>query len=122
MYKNIVDFIRRIYKEESKFMPLHEPRFIGNERKYVLDAIDSTFVSSIGAYVDKFEKMMCSITGAKYAIATVNGTNSLHLALILAGVESGDEVITQSLTFIVRIFFSMFLPLRKICEHLNFSE
>lgn len=100
MYKDIVTFIRNIFKEESKFISLHEPRFVGNERKYVMDAIDSTFVSSVGEYVDKFEKMMCDITGAKYAIATVNGTNSLHLALLLAGVEKEDEVLTQSLTFV----------------------
>jgi len=100
MYKDIIQFIREIYNEDSKFIPLHEPRFIGNEKKYVLDAIESTFVSSVGEYVDKFEKMMCDITGAKYAIATVNGTNSLHLALLLAGVENEDEVLTQSLTFI----------------------
>jgi aminotransferase in exopolysaccharide biosynthesis len=100
MYKDILNFIRKIYKEESKFIPLHEPRFLGNERKYVLDAINSTFVSSVGEYVDKFEKMMCDITGAKFAIATVNGTNSLYLSLVLAGVEKEDEVLTQPLTFV----------------------
>ena len=100
MYQEIVNFIRQTYHEDEAFIPLHEPRFVGNERKYVLDAIDSTFVSSVGAYVDKFEQMMCDITGAKYAIATVNGTNSLHLALLLAGVESQDEVLTQPLTFV----------------------
>lgn len=100
MYKDILNFIRKIYKEESKFIPLHEPRFLGNERKYVLDAINSTFVSSVGEYVDKFEKMICDITGAKFAIATVNGTNSLHLALVLAGVEKEDEVLIQPLTFV----------------------
>lgn len=100
MYNEIVKFIRKTFKVEKEFIPLHEPRFVGNERKYVLDAIDSTFVSSVGAYVDKFEAMMCEITGAKYAIALVNGTNALHLALMLAGVEKDDEVLTQSLTFI----------------------
>jgi len=100
MYQNIVDFIRKTYKIKTDFIPLHEPRFYGNEKKYVLDAIDSTFVSSVGAYVDKFEEMMCEITGAKYAIALVNGTNALHLSLLLAGVEPEDEVLTQSLTFI----------------------
>jgi len=100
MYKDTVAFIRKIFKEATKFIPLHEPRFVGNEKKYVIDAIDSTFVSSVGEYVDKFEKMMCDITGAKYAIATVNGTNSLHLALLLAGVEKEDEVLTQALTFV----------------------
>ena len=84
----------------QKFISLHEPKFIGNEKKYVLDAIDSTFVSSVGAYVNRFEEMMCEITGAKYAIATVNGTNALHLALLLADVNNNDEVLSQSLTFI----------------------
>ncbi len=100
MYKEVVKFIRKVYKQPEGFIPLHEPRFVGNERKYVLDAIDSTFVSSVGAYVDKFEEMMCEITGAKYAIAMVNGTNALHLALELTGVKNNDEVLTQPLTFI----------------------
>jgi perosamine synthetase len=100
MYSNLVKLIRETFNVKSAFIPLHEPRFNGSEKKYLLDAIDSTFVSSVGPYVNKFEQLMCNITGSKYAIATVNGTNSLHLALILAGVEPGDEVITQSLTFI----------------------
>lgn len=100
MYKDLIKFIRTTFNVDKGFIPLHEPRFIGNERKYVLDAIDSTFVSSVGEYVDKFEKMMCNITGAKHCIATVNGTNSLHLSLLLAGVKTGDEVLTQALTFI----------------------
>ncbi len=100
MYKNIISFIRKTFKEPSAFLPLHEPRFVGNEREYVIDAIDSTFVSSVGKYVNLFEKMMCDITGAKYAVATVNGTNALHLSLLVAGVKNGDEVLTQALTFI----------------------
>lgn len=100
MYKDIVSYIRKTYKAPSAFLPLHEPRFVGNEREYVIDAIDSTFVSSVGKYVNLFEQMMCEITGAKYAIATVNGTNALHLSLLLAGVKQGDEVLTQPLTFI----------------------
>ena len=99
-YKEVVDFIRSIYNQPDGFIPLHEPRFVGNERKYVMDAIDSTFVSSVGSYVDKFEEMMSEITGAKYAVAMVNGTNALHLALQLSGVKSNDEVLTQPLTFI----------------------
>ena len=95
----VVEFIRSLYPNQD-FIPLHEPRFIGNERKYVLDAIDSTFVSSVGAYVNRFEEMMQEITGAKYAIATVNGTAALHMALLLAGVERGEEVITQDLSFV----------------------
>ena len=100
MYNNLISFIRSTFKESEAFIPLHEPRFFGNEKKYLLDAVDSTFVSSVGAYVDKFEDMMCDITGAKYAIALVNGTNALHLSLLLAGVEKDDEVLVQSLTFI----------------------
>ncbi len=100
MHNELVNFIRKTFKVEKDFIPLHEPRFVGNERKYVMDAIDSTFVSSVGAYVDKFEAMMCKITGAKYAIALVNGTNAIHLSLILAGVEPENEVLTQPLTFV----------------------
>jgi perosamine synthetase len=99
MFKDFVHFVKKIYKTND-FIPLHEPRFLGNEKKYVMDAIDSTFVSSVGVYVDKFENEIQEITGAKYAVATVNGTAALHISLILAGVTHGDEVITQSLTFI----------------------
>jgi len=79
---------------------LHEPEFGANDRAYVLDAIDSTFVSSVGPYVDRFEKGLADYTGAKRAIAVVNGTAALHIALLVAGVEPGDEVLTPSLTFI----------------------
>jgi len=99
-FESTVSFIRKQFNTPEAFIPLHEPRFIGNEKKYVADAIDSTFVSSIGAYVDKFEKMMCDITGAKHTVATVNGTSALHISLILAGVKPDDEVITQPLTFV----------------------
>ncbi len=98
-FQKIVDFIKEQYPQKE-FISLHEPVFIGNERKYVLDAIDSTFVSSVGAYVNRFEDMMAEITGAKYAIAIVNGTNALHLGLLLANVQRDDEVISQALTFI----------------------
>lgn len=94
-----VSFVRNQYNTEN-FIPLHEPRFRGNEKKYVLDTIDSTFVSSVGAYVDQFETMMQDLTGAEKAIAVVNGTASLQVALRLAGVKTGDEVLTQALTFI----------------------
>lgn len=99
MYSDLVKFIRELYPHKD-YVHLHEPCFIGNERKYVLDAIDSTFVSSVGAYVDRFEQMMRDITGAKCAVAVVNGTAALHIALKLAGVKPGDLVITQPLTFI----------------------
>ncbi len=99
MYKNIVDFVKTLYPNES-FVPLHAPIFQGNEKKYVNDCIDSTFVSSVGEYVKKFEEMMCAYTKAKYAIATTNGTSALHMALILVGVERETEVLSQALTFV----------------------
>ncbi|WP_346316662.1 LegC family aminotransferase [Chitinophaga sp. YIM B06452] len=98
--KKIVDFIRGTFGENEAFIPLHAPYFGRNEKKYVLDTIDSTFVSSVGSYVNRFEEMMTEITGAEFAIATVNGTTALHLALVLAGVKHGEEVITQPLTFV----------------------
>ncbi|CAM4239720.1 LegC family aminotransferase [Gillisia hiemivivida] len=97
--KNTISFIREIYQTQD-FMPLHEPRFVGNEKKYLLDTIDSTFVSSVGAYVDKFEDMMQDITKTKKAIAVVNGTSGIQVALRLVGVKTGDEVLTQALTFV----------------------
>lgn len=97
--QQILSFIRELYNSNS-FIPLHEPRFRGNEKEYVLDAIDSTFVSSIGAYVDQFEQQISNITGVANGVAVVNGTAALQVALRLAGVNSGDEVITQALTFV----------------------
>lgn len=94
-----IDFIRAQYQTEQ-FIPLHEPRFIGNEKKYLNECIDSTFVSSVGKFVDQFEDEVAKYTGSKYAVATVNGTSALHIALLMAGVEVDDEVITQPLTFI----------------------
>lgn len=97
--QNIVDFIQKTFNT-AEFIPLHEPRFTGNEKKYLNECIDSTFVSSVGKFVDEFEKQIAQFTGAKYAVATTNGTSALHISLLLAGVERGDEVITQPLTFI----------------------
>lgn len=96
---SIVQFIRTLYPNKG-FVPLHEPCFGGKETEYTLDCIASTFVSSVGKYVDRFEDMIRDYTGCKYAIATVNGTSALHIALLLAGVKRGDLVITQPLTFI----------------------
>ncbi|RZL50368.1 MAG: LegC family aminotransferase [Pedobacter sp.] len=98
-FQALIDFIKIQYPNK-RFIGLHEPVFIGNERKYVIDAIDSTYVSSVGAYVNKFEEMVCEITGAAYSVAIVNGTSALHMALLLADVQKGEEVISQSLTFI----------------------
>lgn len=97
-FKKIIAFIKSLYKKD--FVPLHEPVFVGNERKYVNRCIESTFVSSIGEFVNKVEEKICEITGSKYAIATVNGTSALHIALMLAGVRKNTEVITQPLTFV----------------------
>jgi len=97
--QDLVDFVRSMYKTDS-FIPLHEPRFIGNEKKYLNECIDSTFVSSVGKFVDIFEDSIAKYTGAKYAIATGSGTSALHISLLIAGVESGHEVITQPLTFV----------------------
>ena len=98
-YKEITDFIHQLYGSPD-FVPLSAPRFVGNEKKYLEDCIDSTFVSSVGAYVDRFEKDIAQYTGATRAVVCVNGTNALHMAMMLVGVERGDEVLTQSLTFI----------------------
>ncbi len=97
--QNLVSFVRDHFNTD-KFIPLHEPRFRGKEKKYVGETIDSTFVSSVGAFVDQFESMMQNITGAEKAVAVVNGTASLQVALRLAGVKKNEEVLTQALTFI----------------------
>jgi aminotransferase in exopolysaccharide biosynthesis len=97
--KDTISFIQNIYKTKE-FVPLHAPRFGGNEKKYLNETIDSTFVSSVGAYVDKIEEMMCVISNTKKAVAVVNGTAGIQIALKLVGVKAGDEVITQALTFV----------------------
>ncbi len=99
MFEDFVSFVRDLYSTNN-FIPLHAPQFQGNEKKYLIEAIDSTFVSSTGQYVEKFEKTIQDFTGVKYAIATVNGTAALHIALKLCGVERETEVITQSLAFV----------------------
>lgn len=98
---NQLDFVnlaKTIFGNE--FIPLHRPVFEGNEREYLVDCIDSNFVSSVGAKVTEFEELVAKFTGSKYAVATVNGTAALHIAIELAGVKAGDEVISQALTFI----------------------
>ena len=98
-HKQIVDFIKNLYGTND-FVPLSVPVFMGNEKRYLNECIDSAFVSSVGAFVDRFEKDMAAYTGAKKAVVCVSGTNALHMALMLVGVERDDEVITQALTFI----------------------
>lgn len=98
-YRHIVDFIHELYGTQE-FVPLSVPKFVGNEKKYLNECIDTTFVSSVGKFVDRFEEDMARYTGAKKAVVCVNGTNALHMALMLSGVERDDEVLTQALTFI----------------------
>ena len=97
--KDTITFIQDIYNTKE-FIPLHAPIFGGNEKKYLIETIDSTFVSSVGAYVDQFEAMMTNITSTKKSVAVVNGTAGIQVALQLVGVSAGDEVITQALTFV----------------------
>jgi len=99
MFDDVIDFVRVLYGATGN-IPLHQPIFIGNEKQYLHDCIDSTFVSSSGKYIDQFEEKIAEYVGVNYAVATSNGTSALHIALILSGVNSGDEVITQPLTFV----------------------
>lgn len=98
-YKKIIDFIRDLYGG-GDFIPLSVPVFAGNEKKYLNECIDTTFVSSVGKFVDRFEDDIASYTGCKRAVVCVSGTNALHMALMLVGVKRNDEVLTQALTFI----------------------
>ena len=98
MIQEILSAIRSVVGEER--VVLHEPVFRGNEWLYVKECLDTTFVSSVGAFVDRFERDLVEYTGAKYAVAVVNGTTALHVALQLAGVRPGDEVFIPSLTFV----------------------
>ena len=99
MNTKLIDFIKQLYGT-NEFIPLHAPTFSGNENKYVTETISSTFVSSVGAFVTRFENDIERYTGASKAVATVNGTAALHTALYMSGVKQGDLVITQSLTFV----------------------
>jgi len=100
MFDKIISYIREEFKKNAGFIPLHEPLFQGNEKKYINEAIESTFVSSIGTFVDRFEDMIAEIAQSKRGVAIVNGTSALHLALRLSGVSKETEVITQALTFV----------------------
>ena len=101
-HNEIIGFIKNQFHNKD-FIPLHEPSFTGREKEYVLDTIESTFVSSVGAYVDKFEIMMSELSKTQKVVAVVNGTSALQVALRLSGVENGDEVLTQALTFIATV-------------------
>ena len=99
MHNTLIPFIRQLYQTDAA-IPLHAPRFSGNEHRYVTDTLDSTFVSSVGRYVDQFEEQIRQFTHCTRAVATVNGTAALHSALYMAGVQQNDLVITQPLTFV----------------------
>lgn len=99
MFDKIISFIKTRYPEESP-VPLHAPRLDGNEKEYLEECIDSTFVSYVGQFVGRFERQLQEYTGATHAVAVVNGTCALHLALLMAGVLPEDEVVTQPLTFV----------------------
>lgn len=99
MFEKTISFIKELYGNQE-FIPLSVPKFIGNEKKYLNECIDTTFVSSVGKFVDRFENDMAAYTGAKRAVVCVSGTNALHMALMLVGVKRDDEVLTQALTFI----------------------
>ena len=95
----IIEFIRDHY-ETKDFIPLHAPEFGENEKSMVLDTIESTFVSSVGKYVDKFEHEFANYTKSNHAVAVVNGTAALHVGLVSLGITAGDMIITQALTFV----------------------
>lgn len=99
MFDSLIRFVRDQYRT-NEFIPLHAPVFRGRERELVLDTIDSTFVSSVGAYVDRFEKDIAAFTASPRAVTVMNGTAALHIALKLVDVVPGDLVVTQSLTFV----------------------
>jgi len=102
MNKSIISYFQGIYSSKT-FIPLHEPKFIGNEKNYLNDCLESTFVSSVGKYVDELEEKTVSYTGAKYAVATSSGTSALHVALKLLDVNENSEVLTQALSFVATV-------------------
>lgn len=98
-YSKTIGFIKEVFGNQE-FTPLAVPVFAGNEKKYMEECIDTTFVSSVGKFVDRFEKDMAEYAGCKKAVVCVSGTNALHMSMMLVGVEHDDEVLTQALTFI----------------------
>ena len=99
MFSDITTFIHQLFGTDD-LIPLHAPLFIGNEKKYLEECIDTTFVSSVGKFVDRFEEMVATYTGSRKTVVCVSGTNALHMAMMLVDVERNDEVLTQALTFI----------------------
>lgn len=113
--EKIVSIIRNRYNtSDGEVIPLHSPTFAGNEKKYLEECIDSTFVSSVGAFVNRFEKDIAEYTGSKRAVVCVNGTNALFICLKLMGVEAGDEVLTQSLSFVATCNAISYLNARPV--------
>jgi perosamine synthetase len=98
--QQLIQMLRHTLQSDADFMALHEPCFKGNEWKYVKECLDTGWVSSVGKFVDQFEKDLCDFTGAKYAVVTVNGTAALHICYQLAGINRGDEVLVPTLTFV----------------------
>ena len=96
----VLGAMRRVLGEPGRPMALHEPEFAGREWDYVKECLDTGWVSSVGSYVDRFERDLSAYTGASHAVATSNGTSALHICLLLAGVKPGDEVLMPALTFI----------------------
>jgi perosamine synthetase len=101
-FAHVVNEIRSLFGTDQP-IPLHAPRFFGNEKRYLNECIDSTFVSYVGPFVSQFDRMVSEFTGAKYAIAMSSGTVALHIGLLVAGVEPEDEVLTQALTFVATV-------------------
>lgn len=98
-FSKTIGFIKEVFGNQE-FTPLAVPVFAGNEKKYMEECIDTTFVSSVGKFVDRFENDMAAYAGCKKAVVCVSGTNALHMSMMLVGVERDDEVLTQALTFI----------------------
>ncbi|ECH5739941.1 aminotransferase LegC [Campylobacter coli] len=98
MFKKEISFIKSLFNKEN--IALHEPCFIGNEKKYLLECIDSGFVSSVGEFVTRFEEALKEKTKARFVIATNTGTAALHIALLANGIDENCEVITQSISFV----------------------
>lgn len=96
----VLDAVREVLGAASSTISLHEPEFRGNEWQYVKECIDTGWVSSVGSFVDRFERDLAGFTGVNYAVATSNGTSALHICLLLAGVQTGDEVLMPALTFV----------------------
>lgn len=100
LQEDFLQGLKAVLGQPKVAMPLHAPEFSGREWEFVKDCLDSTFVSSVGRYVDQFEKELAEFTGARHAVAVVNGTAALHISMVLAGVKPNEEVIVPSLSFV----------------------